>query len=122
MLMTEVAEIFEDAHFHNLPVVDANGHCVGIISKSDVLQLQDKFTKFNHKSSLDSNRQYFDSLLVREVMTPNPVSVHAGTDISELVDLFIERKLRSLIVLEDGKCIGIVTPFDILVLLNEIAE
>lgn len=118
MLMTEVAEIFTKHNFHHIPVINETKRCIGIISRSDFLQLQDKFTKFNCVTSDTINQQYFDSLLVSEVMTLNPVSLEKDETVQDAINIFEDNTIRSVVVLKDGVCVGIVTPYDILTHLN----
>jgi acetoin utilization protein AcuB len=51
--------------------------------------------------------------LVREWMTPNPVTVLPTTRVTEAYELMRERQVRRLPVVEGGKLIGIVTLGDL---------
>jgi len=119
MLMTEVSKIFDENTFHHLPVVNELGICVGVISKSDYYQLQDKFTKMKIKLADRDNRIFFRSLLASEVMTSELVSLDKNEPLSKVIDKFLENRVHSVVITENGKCVGIITPYDILNLINQ---
>jgi len=50
---------------------------------------------------------------VREIMTNEMVSVHPDDDIEECMDLFTDKHVRHLPVIEKGKVVGIVSIGDI---------
>lgn len=113
-VMDKVALIFDKKNIHHVPVIDESNNCVGIISMSDFLQIQDKFSRFNLEDSLKISKKFMGSLTAREVMTKNPVSVDIDTPISKAIELFLQNVYRAIIVTEKGKLVGILTPYDIL--------
>ena len=46
MLATQVESLMDSYNIHHIPVLDNEGKILGIISKSDILQLQNNFTLF----------------------------------------------------------------------------
>lgn len=119
-IMTDISQIFDEHTFHHLPVIDDNGACVGVISKSDYYQLQNCFTKINskysdmHKNAEVENERFFKSIVAQDVMTENPVCVDISASIDQILDVFIENKIHSVIVTESKKCMGIITTYDII--------
>ncbi len=118
-IMTEVAAIFEQEEYHHLPVVDEQGLCQGIISKSDYYQLQDKFTHLPGRDYTKDNQLFFQTLLACNVMTKDVVTLDAEKSIEDLISVFLENKVRSVVVTEEDLAIGIVTPLDIIKYLYE---
>jgi CBS domain-containing protein len=114
MIMTEVAEIFEENSFHHIPVIDEDDMCIGVISESDYLQLQDKFTKFGAGRCAKGNKRFFASLLAKEVMSPFPQSVEIDDSITKVLDIFMKNKVHSVVVNENEKFRGIITTYDII--------
>ncbi len=53
-------------------------------------------------------------MVVKDFMTPNPITVFPDTTFSEALRIMRERKIRRLPVLEGGKLVGIVTEKDLL--------
>ena len=75
-LLTVIDDIFINENFHHIPVVkEDTGRCVGIISKSDYYQLQDKFTNFNRVGAEKTNDRFFQTLMAEEVMTQELVEL-----------------------------------------------
>lgn len=114
MIMTKVSKIFDENTFHHLPVVDSHEVCVGIISKSDYYQLQNNFTRMEIGSATINNDRFFKTLIVSEVMTPNPISIDINESTLKVIDIFLENKYHSIVVTNKGKYAGIITPYDIL--------
>jgi len=119
MIMTEVSTIFEKYNFHHLPVINDSGVCVGVISKSDYYQLQDQFTKFNRDCANKNNKMLFRSLLASEVMSKELELLSINDTVQSALEIFLENKLHSIVIHDKGKCVGIVTPHDILNLINQ---
>lgn len=117
-LMTVLETIFTNNDFHHVPVLDEKDSCVGIISKSDYHQLQDKFTRLGLKFTEKYNHEFFGSLLVEEVMTKDPITIDAKEPIEKALDLFLKNKFHALIVSDNGTFKGITTTYDLLQLMH----
>lgn len=115
-LMPTVCDVFDNHNFHHVPVIDDNNNCVGVISQKDYLQLQDKFSKWGYKSADINNRVFFRSLLAKDVMTEEVISLEHDQMLSEAIQIFEKNKVRSIIVTKEGKFFGILTPIDLFVL------
>ncbi len=113
-LMKEVAKIFENASFHHIPVVDDDGTCIGVISKSDYYQLQDKFTLFGCGNAQEDNDRFFDSITAEEVITEKLVHLSINAKVKEAISIFLENKVHSIVIQENGVLRGILTPYDII--------
>lgn len=113
-----------------LPVVDAAGRVVGVLSQKDVLRcLQEKAglrlpgglfdllldaEEARRSDLLPACRAVLDGTPVEDAMTDEPVTVDAGASIEEAVRLLLARKINRLPVLRRGKLVGIVTRHDLL--------
>lgn len=113
-VMDKVSLIFDKRNIHHVPVLDEENICVGIISMSDFLQIQDKFSRFNLEDSLKASKKFMGSLTAREVMTKNPVSIDLNEPITKAIKLFLKNVYRAIIVTDNGEMVGILTPYDIL--------
>ncbi len=51
--------------------------------------------------------------LVQEWMTPNPVTCPSNTSLPDVHKLMTERKIRRLLVVDDGQLVGIITRGDV---------
>jgi CBS domain-containing protein len=74
---------------------------VGLISERD----------YSRKTILKG--RFSKDTAVREIMTTSVVSVHPDDDIEECMELFTDKRVRHLPVIEKGKVVGIVSIGDI---------
>jgi len=120
-LMPEVDKIFTSRDFHILPVLNENHQAVGVISKTDYSILLHHFTHKKVGEYEKYNRMYLRSLRAEDVMSKTVVSIQEDQSIEMGLDLFLKHKKRSLIVQnKEGVCVGICTPFDIILWIKEL--
>ena len=114
-VMTEVARLFRVNHVHHIPVVEA-GRVVGMISTADLHRLEHHFTLFRTAQADEVNEAILGSLLAREVMSPQVVTVRGVDSIQYAADIFKENLFRALpVVDEERRIIGMLTPYDLMV-------
>jgi hypothetical protein len=95
----EAIHLFTGKHIHGAPVMDA-GKLVGIVTLTDIAHGLDE------KLPLDTP--------VSRVMTSDVVFADAGTKLYEVVRRFAEQEIGRLIIVEEGKPVGILTQSDVL--------
>lgn len=120
--LSDIAQLFAAERFHHLPVLNKNGEIVGIISKSDVNQLQNHLTRISEDGCKDKNEWFFKTLIAEEVMTKNPSCIHCDSTLGTVIEVFLENLFHALPVVDNGQCIGIVTSYDILRFINKRQE
>lgn len=54
-------------------------------------------------------------MFVRDIMTPNPVSIHPDATVREGICIMIDNSFEAVPVRENGKIVGILTDWDVLV-------
>jgi CBS domain-containing protein len=89
--------------FNGVPVVDDNGSVIGIVTALDILRAIQGGKKLN-------------TMLARDIMTPNPSVVKKDTPIEEIIRILVEKEIVLVPVVEDNnnKLIGVVARLDIL--------
>ncbi|MCZ2860598.1 CBS domain-containing protein [Blastococcus sp. VKM Ac-2987] len=107
------AEVMAEHGYAALPVVDGNDRLVGIVAEADVLRDRLPADPRLHLRR-DGPADPTPPLLVRGVMTRGVRTVDAGGDVSDVARLFVDDRLRSVPVLEDGRLAGIVSRRDLL--------
>lgn len=113
--MTEASTIFENRLIHHIPIIDSEEIVIGIISRSDYLQMQNTFTAFNSAAAQTFNKQFFESMLVNEVMTKPVVMLRPNDSLYVAMDFFRENRFHAMpVVGEYGKLIGIISTYDLL--------
>ena len=112
--MDVVDKIFQAESFHHLPVVE-NGNVVGIISSKEIFLLKDHFTLFKSRDTDSMNQKILRSLLAKEVMTKDIMTVNPTDTVDYAVDIFRENLFHALPVVDkEKKLVGIITPYDIM--------
>jgi hypothetical protein len=91
--------LFNHDHIHGAPVV-SNGVLAGIITMSDVAKAIEKELPLSTKVSV--------------VMTTDVVEAPSNIQLFEVIRRFKEREIGRLIIVEDGKPVGILTQSDII--------
>ena len=122
--IVEAANTMLQKHVSGLPVVDAKGKLVGIISEGDFIRRSEigtqrkrgQFLKFilgPGKEATDFVREH--GRKVAEIMTTEPlVTVNEGTTLEEIVALMEKNNVRRLPVMTGDKVVGIVTRANLL--------
>ena len=82
-------------HFHHLPVEDEQGKLVGIISASQIDESIDK------------------SIAISEIMVSDLITCNPTAPLEEVEQLLNDNAINSLLVVEHGRLIGILTNKDI---------
>ena len=120
--LPEAHQIMMSNNIRRLPVVEKNGHLVGIVTLGDVRGAQPSEAT---SLSIWEMNYLLAKLKLKEIMTPNPVTIEPEATIGEAARLMLENKVSGLpVVDDDNKVIGIITESDIfsMVVLHEWEE
>ncbi|HEX8011056.1 MAG TPA: CBS domain-containing protein [Casimicrobiaceae bacterium] len=111
-----------------MPVIDAHGQLVGMVTEGDFLRRVETRTEAPRRRWLElllgpgaDAAEYARSHghTVRDVMSPNVVTVGKQAPLAEVVGLMEEHAIKRIPVLEDGQVVGIVTRADLMSALGE---
>lgn len=117
--VTQLGRLFFELNIHHLPVIDAQGELIGVLSASDVLKAF--INKIPLLDQADENT-INQNITVGELMTPDPISVSESVSIQEAAALFSKHNFQSLPVVEGRKLVGIITTRDLVRLLSKEPE
>jgi CBS domain-containing protein len=115
--MLELSGMFERDDFNSYPV-EEDGQVVGIVTKFDILRC------FALSPSQMVPR-YFDLMnrKVGDVMTPEFIYIRPDTRLTRVLQLMVEHRIRSIIVLDDvEKLVGIIAREDVITALKATAR
>lgn len=126
--LDEVAEIFQQHQIGSLPVVDAFGKCIGIITGSDLVRFQSELagadSKISHGVSFEPTPRESDGCLeftphsldeVQRYMTTALQTVDPDVPLSTAACIMCEQNIHHLIVLDGSqRPRGILSSLDIL--------
>ena len=107
-----LCRLFLLMNIHHLPVVDDQGALIGVLSANDVLKaLSFKLPTLSKWDEDTLNRQFS----VLELMTPQPLQTVSPEDtIRTTAQIFADRNISCLPVLDAGKVVAIVTNRDVI--------
>ena len=106
-LVSEAIIALADAHVTGLPVVDPTGHLVGVLSTSDIL------TALAERSLDDELGALFESTLVRDLMTPKPMTIPPQAPMKEAAQQMLYANVHRLFVEKDGELLGVISQTDV---------
>jgi CBS domain-containing membrane protein len=107
--LTTVDDVMRLGRIRHLPVVDDDGALAGIVSQRDLFHsgLLRALGYGQH-----ARQKALESMLVKEAMHTEVVTISPDTPLSEAAKLMIERKIGCLVVMEGDKIAGILTEGD----------
>jgi CBS domain-containing protein len=129
--VSEIARLMWHHNLSGLPIVDAGGRVVGIVTEMDLLARNANLHVPTYLRVLDvmiplGNRHEFEEELRRavgttahDVMSPDVVIVAPDTDLADAATLMMDKRIKRLPVVENGKLVGIITAADFLRLLAQ---
>src|SRR3954452_22597752 len=113
MPLKDVAETLVARDVSAAPVLDDEGHLVGMVSESDVMQIELHEDPRRHARVVVEQPGAVPSR-VDEVMTRDVVAVPVDADVADVAATMIERRIRSMPVVEGSRVAGIVSRRDVL--------
>src|SRR5260370_19404632 len=115
-----LVQLIEENKISAVPIVDAQGVPVGIVSESDLV-LKERRQELESESSLlhtrrrRKERAQAEGVCAWEIMTKPPITVRSDTALPQAARLMQKRKIRRLVVVDErGKIVGIVSRSDLL--------
>lgn len=114
----DAAKLMIDHHVSGLPVVDAAGKLVGIVTERDFLRRQELGTEVKRPRWLEflrgPGRQAVDFVReagrkVHEIMTPTVYSVIPDAELVDIVDIMERHRIKRVPVVQGDQLVGIVS-------------
>jgi len=102
-------DVMRLGRIRHLPVLDDDGLIVGIVSQRDLFRgaLARALGYGAH-----AQQKLLGQLVVKEVMTNDPVTIGPDAPLAEAARLMLQRKIGCLVVVQDGRLAGILTESD----------
>ena len=116
----QIIEALADSHVSALPVVDADGHVLGIVSESDLLAKVAGVGRSAPRQSADPTEtprphRKADAEIAHDLMTAPVVTIRPDSPVAHAARVAALQHVRRLPVVDaDDKLIGIVTRSDLL--------
>jgi acetoin utilization protein AcuB len=102
--LSDARDIMAQEQIRHLPVVDG-GRVVGIVSARDILVVEDIRVFASYDTTVDA------------AMAADPISVPSSTAIGHVVKTMAKEDIGCVLIVDDGKLVGIFTDVDAVKLL-----
>jgi len=121
----ELADLLATRKISGVPVVDAGGTVVGVVTEGDII-MQDAGLHFPHYIQFLDSTIYLESVSkfgerfrrtfgtkVADIMSPEVVSVAPDASVYDVATLMADSGVNRVPVLEEGRLVGIITRADV---------
>ncbi|MEO1083871.1 MAG: CBS domain-containing protein [Acidobacteriota bacterium] len=123
--VSRLASFFGEHRITGAPVEDAEGFVVGVVSVVDIVRdlgvLEGRGSYLHVPDRLIDDlpevRLVDDAQQVRDIMTPDALSVDPEASVSDVASMMLRHHLHRLLVVEKGSLVGIISTSDLLGLL-----
>jgi CBS domain-containing protein len=122
-LVADAARIMLAQRVSGLPVLDGQGHLVGIVTEGDLLRRAEIGTdgaqagwlkSLLMPSAVAADYVHTHARHVSGVMTHNPVFVTSETTLEEAANLMLRKRIKRLPVMAHGQLAGVISRTDLL--------
>ncbi len=129
--VVEAARLMLRHHISGLPVVDAKGRLIGIISEGDFLRRSETGTQHGRgrwlsylagADRLAAEFAHENGRKVGEIMTPDPITATEDMPLDEVVRLMERHNVKRLPVMRNDLLIGIITRSDFLIAIASMGD
>lgn len=108
----EAARLLIEHSISALPVVDASGKLVGIVSEADLLPMETRPDPRSQATPIPPTAGS-SPRAVSDVMTKTVISIHTNSEVSQAARLMIDADVKRLPVLDENRLVGIVSRRDL---------
>lgn len=122
----DLARLFVGKNVSTMPVIDAQGHLVGIISASDLverdqpLHIPTVISIFDWVLYLESGKKFKEELKkisarkVSEICSAKIISCTPETSVPEVAQLMTKNHVHLVPVMDEGRVVGVVARLDVI--------
>jgi acetoin utilization protein AcuB len=112
-------EVMRERELRHLPVVDGQGHLVGIVTDRDLRgailgPAVAEYLPAIRRGRLQALARSLDEVQVRYVMTGDVITIGPAAPVEQAAAIMLDARIGCLPVVEDRRLVGIVTERDVL--------
>ncbi|MGE0757890.1 MAG: HPP family protein, partial [Pirellulaceae bacterium] len=129
--LQDAMQLMTENHVTGLPVVNSKGHCIGVITASDILGYEQDHSEFTMEANANVARHFnpekqqwesvrltsfaleeFGEVTVSEVMTRDLISVRIDAPLSKVARTMRDARIHRVLVLNaENRLKGIISAF-----------
>lgn len=108
--LLKIGKIMKDNNIRRVPVLDAEGRVIGIVSDRDVRDASP-----SKATTLDMYEMHYLLAEIRasNIMNSNPITVKSTDTVEKAAMLMLDNRIGGLPVVDDGKLVGIISDQDV---------
>lgn len=126
MEIKDIARTLYEENISGVPVVDADGEIIGIVSEGDLLHKETNpripeavgilgtLIYYRGIKQYESDFKKLMALEASEIMTSYVQTIDAESSIEEAAEVMVNHKVKRLPVMQEGKIVGIISRMDII--------
>ncbi len=99
---------------HALPIMDSEGHLVGIVTEKDLLDISPVAVLGVHTIS-----NFLSAIKIEDAMTTRVITVQEDCPLEEAARILIDHKIGSLPVMRGHQLVGVITESDIFLAMTD---
>jgi CBS domain-containing protein len=99
--LSDVQKLFDKNRIHHIPICDEDHKLVGLITTYDLWKI-------------NKDHDNYENIKIEDVMTKKLAKIASNDKVGTAAEIFLDNRIHALPVVDDGKLVGIVTSFDIL--------
>lgn len=109
--LVEAVRVMKEKKIKHLPVVDASGSVVGVVTDRDL-----KEASASDATTLEVHELLYllDKVKIDSIMSKNVVTIEKGSALKQAAQIMVEKGIGCLPIVEVNKLSGIITRSDIL--------
>jgi CBS domain-containing protein len=111
----EVRRTLDDQEISCLPLLDEHEHCVGVISRTDLLRVG----RFQAGASRGAPLLTLPDKRAGEVMHAEVLTVSPSSSISDAARLMVKRRIHRVFVLDQGRLAGVLSTKELLTAIRD---
>ncbi|MCA9796000.1 MAG: CBS domain-containing protein [Candidatus Eremiobacteraeota bacterium] len=114
----ELSRLLDELGISGVPVVDADGRLVGVVSSTDIGSgvSDPPVASEMDRDLLDEDHELagLESAKVADLMTEHVVTIDPSANVTELVDLMVDSNIHRVFVTSGEELVGVVTTMDLI--------
>lgn len=122
----DLARTLLEHRISGVPVVDGEGHVLGMVSEADLvervsgphlpphIELLGGVIYLENPLHLEEKLRKAMAVTAGAIMSTHPVTVLADTPLRDVADLMVKRKINRFLVVEGKRLVGIITRHDVI--------